>query len=54
MMVHTDLERSDRCGSEVEQKNGKKLFSEPGCQRYRGGTWRHCGVSPICLDRWEA
>ena len=30
------------------------VFDKPWCKGVGGVTWRHCGVFPICLDRWKA
>ena len=52
---HNGLERSDRHGLEVGQKNDEKIFFQNRVARSTGGvTWRHCGVFPIRLDRWKA
>ena len=51
-LSHTDLERSDRYGSEVGQKKWQKMLIQDRVARSTGGvTWRHRGVFPICLDR---
>ena len=53
--VTPPLERLDRYGLEVGQKNDKKFFFQNRVARSTGGlTWRHCGVFPIRLDRWKA
>ena len=48
---HTGLERLDRHGLQVGQKNDKKPFFQNRVARSTAMvTWRHCGVSVICLD----